>query len=162
MEKVATIFNGTFTIQSPRGVHKTIDISTQAKDAKFAPGKRLASLLTGPDNYSNYKSFAFVTNDGINVFRKNRGPIGKPTAFEWIAHILWDMATKGEKSSFYKLGYRLLQEGTCICCNRKLTTPESILSGLGPVCGKKKRNQVLEALEEFESKREYEDEMGHL
>lgn len=32
-------------------------------------------------------------------------------------------------------GYTLLVEGRCVVCNKKLTDPESIRTGIGPVCG---------------------------
>ena len=31
----------------------------------------------------------------------------------------------------------IFHEGRCCACGRKLTTPESILSGIGPECAKK-------------------------
>ena len=41
--------NGTITIHNPKtGDHRTFQIKTQPADAKFAPGRRVVSLLTGP------------------------------------------------------------------------------------------------------------------
>jgi hypothetical protein len=45
-----TVFNGTYTITSPTGEHRTFRIKTQKDDARFAPGKRTIALLTGSDN----------------------------------------------------------------------------------------------------------------
>jgi hypothetical protein len=133
MPKAATIFNGTYTISSPRGGHRTFDISTQAKDAKFAAGKRVLSLLVGPNNSQDYKGFGFVTDDGITVYRKYQTPT-RNSETEMHGRMIWSLATLGEQSPFYVKGYRLLVEGRCLVCNRKLTTPQSIESGIGPVC----------------------------
>jgi hypothetical protein len=55
-----------------------------------------------------------------------------PQKFAWM---LWDLgACGGARLERILPGYRLLVEGTCVRCNRRLTTPESIESGIGPVC----------------------------
>src|SRR5665213_894050 len=109
MNKPVTIYNGIFTVDSPRGGHRTFKIRTQKPEALFAPGQRLISLLNGPDNEADYKKFGLVTDSGINVFHKLRsGP------FPMYATMLWSLATKGENSQFHKKGYRLLQSNTCL------------------------------------------------
>lgn len=146
-DRVAKIFNGRFTIQAPNeGEHRTLSIRTQDKKANFAPGKRVVSLLVGPDNTRSYKAFGFVTDNGINVFFKMRGTNGKPSEFEWFAHMLWNLGTEGEASRFYKLGYRLLIEGRCIRCNKVLTEPESIRTGIGPICAGRDRRRAERAV----------------
>jgi hypothetical protein len=48
---VIKLFNGRYTIQSKQtGEHRTFWVKTQAADAKFAPGRRVVSLLTGSQN----------------------------------------------------------------------------------------------------------------
>lgn len=138
MDRASTIFNGTYTIASPRGGHQTFDIKTQPEDSSFAPGKRTIALLTGPDNTRHYKRFGFVSDKGISVFSKLTTKCkGAPTAWDIYAWMVWSMATQGENSHYHHIGYRLLQENTCLRCNRKLTTPESIRRGLGPECAKR-------------------------
>lgn len=68
MNPVSKIFNGAYTIESPNGDHRTLQIKTQTR--------------------------------------------------------------------FYKLGYRLLEENSCVRCNRRLTDPVSISCGIGPECRK--------------------------
>jgi hypothetical protein len=54
LEVRLSIFNGRYTIQNrTTGEHRTFIIRTQPKDSKFAPGCRVAALLTGPDNDSD-------------------------------------------------------------------------------------------------------------
>ena len=136
------IKNGRFTIHSNRsGEHRTFQIKTvigdkkKPKDAfcnKMA-GNRIVGLLTGPDNESSYTNFGFVNDDGIRCWRAHSDK--RP-----LADILWRFAVEGvhdAESGRIMLegvdGY-MLCEGKCIHCNRTLTTPESIESGIGPVC----------------------------
>lgn len=128
-ELVSKIFNGTYTIENRvTGEHRTFKIRTQKEDASFAPGKRILSLLTGNDNEHSYTGFAFVNEDGIAVWRSKQGG-----DFDVFARMVWSLALDGGFSS-YADRYTLLVSGSCIRCNRKLTTPASIKSGIGPVC----------------------------
>jgi hypothetical protein len=147
-ERVSPIFNGFFTITSPTGEHRTFRIHTQpdaesqlkrGRREPFAPGKRIISLLVGPDNGRDYKGFGFVTDDGISVWRKfaRNNPRADATTHEKYANLVWSLATDGENSPFYRKGARLLFEGRCIKCNRRLTEPTSIKLGIGPECRSK-------------------------
>lgn len=123
--------NGEITITNPAtGQHRTFRIRTQPKDAKFAPGKRIVSLLTGSDNTSSYRSFAFVDDDGVvRVWRAKQGQNGQLSDFDKFADLL-------NRADYFQVNYSLeyLFSGHCIRCNRLLTEPESIRLGIGPVC----------------------------
>lgn len=137
LHRAAKVFNGKYTIKNrTEGTHRTLDISTQAADAKFAPGERVVALLTGPDNTADYTGFGFVNDQGIQVWKKKRSTNGSKSEWEWYAEILWSLALDGGFSP-YADRYELLVEGRCLKCNRTLTTPESIVSGIGPVCAEK-------------------------
>jgi hypothetical protein len=134
-ERVATVFNGTYTVENVNtGNHRTFEIKTRPRDSNFAPGKRVVALLNGPDNEKDYIGFAFMGDDGITVWRSKRGTAEGPSLFDKYARLLWALTTEGENCGFYKQGFRLHSEGRCIRCNRKLTVPESIKTGIGPVC----------------------------
>lgn len=140
IQRAAAILNGTYTVQSPSGAHRTFRIHTQPDAEKqrerrpdrepFAPGKRIISLLTGPNNEADYEGFGFVDDNGIRLWRR----FADKDTFQKYAALVWSMGTRGEESKFHKAGARLLFEGRCLKCNRKLTTPESIRSGIGPIC----------------------------
>ncbi len=134
-ERVARLFNGTYTIRNrTTGKHRTFRITTQKPDATFAPGRRVVSLLTGADNTRDYTRFGFVSDAGIEVFAKHRALAGgKPTDWEQYARMLWDLAV--ENGRWLAASHELQQAGTCILCNRLLTDPVSIATGIGPVCG---------------------------
>lgn len=126
MENALT-HNGTVTIHNPAtGEYRTFQIRTQPKDSRFAPGKRIVALLCGPDNESDYDPFAFVDDRNVHVWKKKRGGI-----YEIYARML------ANPPAFQAKGAEYLWAGTCRCCNRKLTVPSSIKSGIGPVCAEK-------------------------
>ena len=118
--------NGKITVSNPEsGNHRTFRVNTQKDDARFAPGERIVGLLNGPNNESDYQSFGFVKPDGrINVWRKFQG-----TMFERYARMLMNLEHETEK-----FGLVVQWSATCRRCNRELTTPESIASGIGPIC----------------------------
>lgn len=125
MERVTRVFNGTYTIQNrATSDYRTFRIRTQKDDAKFAPGQRIISLRTGPGNsWQDWRQFGFVTEDGIKVWRSKSNLIPLAKAF-------WAIVAEerfGEQ-------YEVLVSATCFRCNRELTVPASIKSGIGPVC----------------------------
>lgn len=115
--------NGIYTI-SRNGEWHTFKIRTQKSDARFKPGERIIYALTGPRNSTDYTGIGTIDEEGVHLWRR------------------WDLTPKGEMA---RLFWRRVAEGrhpewtvdqarTCICCNRLLTTPESIQSGIGPEC----------------------------
>lgn len=117
--------NGTWTIESPTGEHRTFRVKTQPDDAGFAPGERILSIMTGPNNTFDFKGFAFIKPDGRKV-------------------ILWKKYRKRPWTQYVKMllhpwhyekkGVTYHAETRCRACNRKLTRPDSIAEGIGPVC----------------------------
>jgi hypothetical protein len=120
--------DGTVTVRLSNGKHFTYRLETVKRGA--LEGNRIVSLLIGPDNERSYKGFAFINESGdegeynLNVWRKCRGE-----RYDKHALILSGMA-KDHVDEY-------LQAGRCQICGRKLTTPESIKAGIGPVCREK-------------------------
>jgi hypothetical protein len=132
--KSPKLFNGKYTVESTQtGEHRTFWIETQASDAEFAAGRRVVSLLTGSqnDDPSCYTGFGFVDDDGIHVWTSRRGP-GK--RWEEYADLLWTLGLDGAFSVWAEKGFRIMQTGHCLKCNRILSTPESLRRGIGPIC----------------------------
>lgn len=138
--KIPAIVNGRYTIVNRRtGEHRTFRIETQPVGREggtsFAPGQRILSLLTGPDNENDYQGFAFVDDNGIHVWMKKRSADPKHRSpFEIYAEMLWSLAIENVHSSWAEKGYALLEEGRCARCGRTLTEPESLRIGVGPIC----------------------------
>lgn len=117
--------NGVLTVRSTRtGDHRTFRIRTQPNDSKFAPGERVLSMLFGPDNTSDYRGFAFVKDDRLVIWNKHKG-----TQMEELANMLVHL-DRFESKGLVEINF----EGRCRKCNRALTTPESVESGIGPIC----------------------------
>ena len=134
IETQAFVFNGAFTIRNREtGDHRTFQVKTQKATARFAPKSRVVSLLTGPDNGTDYFLFGFVNADKIAVWRRYQGLNGK-SAYDWYADMLWGLATDPD-SEWHKT-YDLMIEKRCVRCNRRLTHPTSIETGIGPECAK--------------------------
>jgi hypothetical protein len=114
------------TLVSPRtGEHRTFKIAT-ARGGTLE-GKRIVSLLTGPDNGGDYQGFAFVSDGAIRVWSRFRGQ-GERSIYERYADLLARPEFWAAKGVAYLAALR------CRRCGRPLTHPESIESGIGPVC----------------------------
>lgn len=146
--------NGTYTVSDERheGKHFTLKLWTSTKGP--LAGKRILSLLTGPDNTGDYEGVAFWNDElrRVNVWRRyksetSRQPIdGYGWQNDWSIVerklAVWcDLAVRGSTEErhgyWYDSGMRMLVEGRCVRCNRALTVPESIEAGIGPECASK-------------------------
>jgi hypothetical protein len=147
MPQASRVFNGTFTISNPKtGGHKTYRVRTErwackacwagkrsyagaCKHCSVCEGrgepKRTLSVLTGPDNTSNYKGIAFIDESGVRIWNRYRGQ-----SFEKMAKVYWQVITK-------QMNLPIVESRSCIRCNRKLTTPQSVAAGIGPECAGK-------------------------
>ena len=122
----AALPDGTYTVDRSYG-HRTFQVKTQKDDAKFAPGKRILSVLSGSDNEADYTGIGFI----------GRTEKGKHYLGPWKAYHESGPLTQ-------ELAKRLLEDprsalvaGRCARCSRKLTTPESLARGLGEHCARK-------------------------
>ena len=123
-------FAGCVTIFNPTtGQHRTFRIRRQRDNSKFAPGERIISLLTGPDNENDYEGFGFVKDDGrIILWRRVR----ESRFYASVVRML-------ENPDHYtdRHGIEYATEARCLRCFRLLTDPISIAAGLGPECRNK-------------------------
>jgi Family of unknown function (DUF6011) len=127
----------TFTVVSKAtGVRFTykVNVSDQGRDLFFV------SVLTGPDNTSNFTYLGTLRHEyapGTSWTWKHgiKSPISAdaPSAkgFAW----LWANLKQGKLPATAEFWH----EGRCCRCNRKLTVPSSIESGIGPECAGRAR-----------------------
>lgn len=117
--------NGVITMKSlTTGEHRTFRVRTQAKDASFMPGARLLEMLIGPNNEWDYRSIGFVQETGkIFLWQAHFGD----KFYSWVAAALETPEKFMDRAEF-------MFEGRCRVCNRPLTNPESIETGIGPTC----------------------------
>ena len=119
--------DGTYTVEFADGTYRTLRIKTQDADATWMPGKRVASYLNGPDNWSNYQGFAFVNdNNTFNVWQRHQSATAVISALAVL--------TSGREAMVNGLKAYGMASGKCGVCGKKLTTPASIKLGIGPIC----------------------------
>jgi hypothetical protein len=86
-------------------------------------------LMTGPDNEASFARLGMFTRQGYahggyGVAVGREAPGAK--AFDYFAECL--------RRNELPAALEVFHEGRCGACGRKLTVPESILTGLGPEC----------------------------
>lgn len=88
------------------------------------------SFLNGSDNDNSYKYLGCIfENGGFKITKKSPSTDSMSyIIFNWIYNTLFNKNTDlPEEVHFYHVG-------KCCRCGRTLTTPESIRSGIGPIC----------------------------
>jgi len=150
--KPPRVHNGTYTFTSPRTRHVTLKLSTVRENADPGMvGKRIVSLLMGPNNETDYVGVAFWDDDRGRavIWKKHRsahtstGMVdGHNFSATWSEVqrkvAVWaDLVLRGENGHWHSWGFSMQLAGTCLKCNRTLTTPESIERGIGPECWKR-------------------------
>lgn len=132
IKRYATAGKAVFTLVSERtGTRFTYQIQVK-KDSEGAPTDFFfVSVLTGPQNTSDYTYLGCVRGGRYLADRKLRIGADAPSrrAFEWF----WARLDRGADLAECECWH----EGACGRCGRALTVPESIESGLGPVCAGK-------------------------
>ena len=120
--------NATVTLQSGNtGVHFTYKV----KQSKNQEHLYFIHLLSGPDNEDDYQYIGCYYSDTC-YFHPAKAWKDK-TQMAWPASL---RAISFFFDNLYNIPTNLhvYHEGRCGRCGRKLTTPESILRGLGPEC----------------------------
>lgn len=89
------------------------------------------ALLTGPDNTGDYTYLGMLRDGAFKLTAKSklRAESTPVAAFRWV----WAALAAGR----YPAQVEIWHEGRCGRCGRPLTVPESIASGIGPVCAGK-------------------------
>lgn len=90
------------------------------------------SVLTGPDNSASYEYLGCIFDRRLYSHgQKSRIAMDAPSAvaFAWT----WRTLSGGRMHP----ALAVYHEGRCGRCGRRLTTPQSIETGLGPVCAEK-------------------------
>jgi len=130
-----TAGKSTLTIESkPTGKHFTFKFITPIKDLET--GKTLAQLPTWVrilNNGDNTSKFAFLGTLWSNryVHSKKSYTSEDAQSVKALKFYFNALFTNNEKNLNLIDVYH---EGSCARCGRKLTTPESIERGIGPIC----------------------------
>lgn len=116
--------DGTYTVTFEDGTYRTLNLSTQADNAPFMPGKRLIGFLSGPDNERDFTTFGHI--DGVRVIVWKRFRSESSQLLDALKVLVGDPAAAA-------LAYAE-RSGRCARCRRSLTVPTSLHQGYGPEC----------------------------
>jgi len=133
---VAFLFAGRakFTLVSTAtGTRYTYQVTKARGNKTTAPW--FVSVLTGSDNEHDYSYMGCIFPDKPHTLRhtaKSRVTAEAPSAkaFAWYLAKLAEASEQAHRVEFW-------HAGECGRCGRELTDPNSIESGLGPVCAGK-------------------------
>lgn len=128
--------NAIFTADNGHGEHYTFRVSRKDPGSCW-----FVALLTGPDNDRDYTYLGVLAWPGIlpgtrvaqipycKITRASKlGAESTPVrVFNFAMRIVYG-------AQAIPAGYSVLHDGRCAKCRRHLTDPESLKTGLGPVC----------------------------
>lgn len=125
------VADGTYTVVvSATGEYNTIRLRKAGDWAKGLPEwAQVAAYLSGSDNESDYKQFAFVIGREVRIWKQFHGDSSLAAALRYLVS---DAEVAKDAGMMYAL-----ESGNCYRCGRKLTVPASIHRGLGPICADK-------------------------
>lgn len=134
--------NAYFTARSVSGTRYTFRVSLPKKDPKetckwckkvpcACPLSWFVSYLSGPENSSDYTYLGMIRNGKFSTTKASNRLINSQVykAFRWV----WEHLSINQMPPKTELWH----EGRCGRCGHLLTVPESIESGIGPVCESK-------------------------
>jgi hypothetical protein len=149
------IFGGaaTFTVVSEKtGMRLTFKIKFPKKEIENDKGKMVrvfdrsgimfVSVLTGNNNTSDYSYIGYIKKTKVRdengnfinipmfVHGGSKSRVGEGAASVKVIDKLINIIARDK----YPENATLYHEGKCGCCSRSLTTPTSILNGIGPEC----------------------------
>lgn len=120
----------TFTIQS-----RNSNVRFTYKVVKSEDGKvYFVNLLTGPNNESDFTYLGVIkeNNVGLNFYLTAKSKQNKDSK----CVIAFDFLIKNINDNFIHPNLIFLKSSNCCRCGSKLTTPDSIMDGIGPECKK--------------------------
>lgn len=146
--KPPTIWAGKsiFTVANNKGGHYTYMVQLKKADGQYQD-TWFVKLLTGPDNTRDYTYMGMLAGHSWYSDGQNQGapfaPFLKLTTKSKYNETsmpvqVFDFAMRvihGRQA--LPMGYSIQHNGHCSMCGRQLTDPESLMSGIGPVCASK-------------------------
>lgn len=101
----------------------------RARKTLALAGPRKVEAMTGSDNYCDYTEIGTITTDGSFTEKSwtPRKVEGRKTGFAWF----WRAVNESQAALAQA---EVWHDGHCSCCGKKLTVPESLSTGIGPIC----------------------------
>lgn len=131
--------NATFTISAP-DKHRTYRVSFVAGKERHGGGRwpdaYFVHTLTGPNNETDYSYLGMLNPGTGEVFITRASTSWGGTMRLRLLNRVLARVWAGDHAAYQGHGYDTMHAGCCGRCGRKLTTPDSIESGIGPECRK--------------------------
>ena len=131
--------NARFTLRSLKtGMRYTYRVAVNKKDladsAKAADPAYFVSLLRGADNERDYKYIGCLHGTRFFITTASRLPRTSPS----VVALVWFLDAMEKQKDLLGKGLEFWHDGRCACCGRALTVPESVASGWGPECSRRR------------------------
>ena len=120
--------NATFTVINTQTKNR---FTFRVKQPKNNKSVFFVSVLNGSDNNSNYTFIGTYFNKTSNYIHGKKSHITKDAQSAKV--INWFFSRFIDSEEKYPF-IQVYHEGKCGKCGRKLTTPDSVKKGLGPIC----------------------------
>ncbi len=128
--------NGFLTLTLPDGSYRTFRVRTERRGA--LAGRRTLALLVGPDGTDEYEPFAFVADDGFQIWKRFQRSRQAGWAVRlWAILRDWAVAADSGRTDAPVRradGTELVVSRRCLACNRVLRTPAAAIRGIGDSC----------------------------
>lgn len=122
-----TAGNAYFTIENTRTGGR---FTFRVKRSNNREDRFWVSVLTGPDNTRSYTFLgSLYSGESFRYFHSNRSEITSNAASAKAAEFFFAALNRNLPAAL-----RVYHANRCCRCARQLTTPESVMSGIGPVC----------------------------
>ena len=137
LHTAAHIANGVYTVENLHtGTHCTFKIKSKPLDADTYPGSRQVFGLIGPNNEWDSEDWLYIGHISENhkfvFFRKV-----KDNKWNLKGTFFIDLLNLRAINNRLPGGVAIYEAGRCLCCNRELTRPSSILANYGEKCARK-------------------------
>ncbi len=128
--------DATFTIALPNEAgHYTFRVQRVEASDRY-PESYFVKLLTGPDNTSDYTYLGKLCPHSGSVRTTGRSKYTNDSFPVRLLNRVLVHVYAGTHEAYEAHGYKTHHEGRCGRCNRLLTVPASIESGIGPECSR--------------------------
>lgn len=133
IDKAHPVPGGYYTVVLGPKQHRTLRLSDWVADKRKEGAQvRWISLLTGPDNTSDYTTACLQRDDGSLMYMRDFNDDGP---LKSAVRVLLNPDGVNDRE-LAREAYAM-SSGRCANCNRKLTVPASLHRGLGPECASK-------------------------
>jgi hypothetical protein len=139
-KKFVTAGKAIFTVEVPSDYaathgkpHYTYKVSLKPAKGSY-PDMFFVSVLTGPDNNSNYSYLGILNPQTGSVRITAKSKFAADSFTVRLLNRVFARLWSDDAASIAAAGFNLHHEGRCGRCGRRLTVPASIETGLGPEC----------------------------